>query len=99
MLTITVNNPNFLPGVQLGVTGLGQFENGVPREVTAEQESLYHVTTRKLVQDLKGVFTVEGTPEYSAPVDAPEPETPMVSVEPETPVIRGTTEPQEGSVT
>lgn len=94
MLTITVNNPSFSPGFKLGVAGLGEFENGAPREVTAEQEAFYHANTGNLVQDLKGVFSVEGTPEHKPEaVDVPEPETPVI--EP----VRGTVEPQEGSVT
>lgn len=75
MLTVTINNPNFAPGEQLGVFALGAFTNGEPREITPEEEETFFNETGTSVKDLQvadGVFRVEGSPQFTPPENTTE---------------------------
>lgn len=55
MLTLTISNPAYPPGKVFSINGLGAFENGVPTEITIEQEETFFTTTGKRVQEIPGV--------------------------------------------
>lgn len=58
MLTLTISNPAYPPGKVFSINGLGAFENGVPTEITIEQEETFFSITGKRVQDIDGVTGV-----------------------------------------
>ena len=50
-MKVTVTLPEFPKGKQIGVKGLGLFDNGKEREVTPEQAEAYHSLTGRTVEE------------------------------------------------
>lgn len=87
MLTVTLNNPNYEPGELIGISSLGAFINGEPKEITAEEEAVYYAAKGKLVSDLpRNLFVVVGNSEFT-------PDTPAVTTPPQ--VVTPPVEPSQ----